>query len=147
MLASKPRKERIGMYTIRQCIEEMRRFGTNTIYLYNGTTIYLLEMNADRYEQIGTFKRNEDGSIRVMRRIVCRIIPSENTRMLDDIKKNRSWYLYAEKLGELSYFGVNDYILPERVMNQFISYNGGIDHYRTIGELSYIYDDIMSICE
>lgn len=54
------------MYTIRQCIEEMRRFGTNTIYLYNGTTIYLLEMNADRYEQIGTFKRNEDGSIRVM---------------------------------------------------------------------------------
>lgn len=133
------------MYTIRQCIEEMRRFGTRNIYLNNGTEIILLEgFNTDPCEQIGTFKRNPDGSTRVMRRIVCHINSSEETRMLDDLKKNTSWYLYDEKRDdEYQFFSKNDFILPERLMNQFISYNGGINYARTISDVSYIYDDIL----
>lgn len=133
------------MYTIRQCIEEMRRFGTRNIYLNNGTEIILLEgFNTDPCEQIGTFKRNPDGSTRVMRRIVCHINSSEETRMLDDLKKNTSCYLYDEKRDdEYQFFSKNDFILPERLMNQFISYNGGINYARTISDVSYIYDDIL----
>lgn len=133
------------MYTIRQCIEEMRRFGTRNIYLNNGTEIILLEgFNTDPCEQIGTFKRNPDGSTRVMRRIVCHINSSEETRMLDDLKKNTSWYLYDEKRDdEYQFFSKNDFILPERLMNQFISYNGGINYARTISDVSYIYDDFL----
>lgn len=133
------------MYTIRKCIDEMRKFGTRNIYLNNGTEIILLEgFNTDPCEQIGTFKRNPDGSTRVMRRIVCHINSSEETRMLDDLKKNTSYYLYDEKRdSEYQFFSKNDFILPERLMNQFISYNGGINYTRTISDVSYVYDDTI----
>lgn len=135
-----------NMYTIRKCIKEMRKVGTNKICLNNGTKIYLLEMNADKAEEIGTSKRNSDGTIRVMRRIFCSIQPSKNARMMEELKNN--WWLYNPKKDYWeNYFHEDEFLLPERILNQFISANMGIDYYDTISRPYYMMADTMSMMD
>lgn len=42
-----------------------------------------------------------------------------------------------------SYFRENEYVIPERDMNLFVSLNGGIDKYQTVDVPAYMYEDMM----
>ena len=131
------------MYTIRKCIEELQKVGGYSIRLYNGTVINIEEIYNPEFS---TVRRNEDGSPKTFRRIMCYIIPNGNTRMMDDLKKK--YWMYNPNVPEFeNYFLEGHFRIPERIMNQFISYNGGIDHYETIGVPAMIAHDMRSMCD
>ena len=145
--------------TVRTCIEKMRKYGTSKITLNNGTKIVIHEINVHKYDEpFSRIKWNHDGSVRVIRRIFCSIYPSPKTKMLDELKEHRNnegrngrgyrdyWMWDPDDRG-YQYFREEDYILPEKVMNQFIKANEGIDEYTTIQEPAYMYDDMMSLCQ
>ena len=131
-------------YTVRKCIKELRKIGGNVIKLNNGTLIVISEINMPIEEQ--PFSRIK-GEGRIMRRILCRIEPSKKheTAMIDELKK-RGYCLYSAKEAKeygYSYFGENEFMHPERVMNEFIFANDGIDHYATVGAMAYLLADMM----
>lgn len=132
----------MGM-TIRKCIEQMRKVGGHVIYLNNETELFLIEMNVPKWDEIGTFKRDEQGKIKVMRRILCSIKSNDRTKMIEEIKK-RGYWMYNPK-SDWNFFHENDYLLPERVANEFINANKGIDTYQTISSPYYMMVDIMSM--
>lgn len=126
------------MFTIRKCIEEMREVCSSDIYLYTTRTrIHVYEINPDKYDHISTYK--ERGGNKILRKIFCYIESSNKTLGMRDLEKFR---LFEPKI-DFNYFGENDYLIPERDMNIFISLNGGIDHYRTIGQHVYMMMDTM----
>lgn len=129
-------------FTVRKCIEKMRRVNTRTIYLYNGTKIVLLEMNADKYECIGKFKWNKDGTC-IMRKILCQIIPNARTIGMDTLKQK--YWMYDPNDNGLQFFDDDDFLIPERAMNEFICDNGGIDEYQTISCPYYMMVDTLSM--
>ena len=87
--------------TIRKCIEKMREVSTNTIVLINKTKIYIHEINADKNDYFGTIKWNPDGSVRVIRRIFCTIDETSRTKMLDELKSNKDWWMYGTALKQV----------------------------------------------
>lgn len=133
-----------GTLKVRECINQMRKVRSHTIYLNNGTKIILREMFTDKEFCIGTFKWNEDGSWRVMRRIFCSVYPSEKTIGMDELKEK--YWMFDPKDDGLQYFNDDDFLIPERMMNQFISQNGGIEEYRTISCPYYMMVDTMALC-
>ena len=128
--------------TVREAINEMKKVGGRTIVTYNGTKIVLHEINANRYDYIGTIKWDEDGNPIVLRRIFCTIHPSKKTKGLDDLKKNTNWWLFSPKMS-YNYFRENDFCIPERIMNQFLSLNGDVDEYHTLSVPYYMMADAM----
>ncbi len=130
--------------TIRKAISEMRKVCTSTVYLNNGTKIFIQEINADKSDYIGTIKWDENGRAKVLRRIFCTILPTSRTKMLDDLKNAKYVWLYNPK-EEWNYFGENDYCVPERMMNEFIIANGEIDTYRSISAPYYMMVDTLSM--
>lgn len=128
-----------GRYTIRKCMNEMNGLGTNKVYLRNGTLIVLTELGMRPEE--GPFSRIKKSG--VVRKICCRICPGKKTNSLEDIKR---YNLYSEeefKRYGMSYFGPEDYLIPEREMNAFIFANGGIDHLSSISTPACIIADMM----
>lgn len=119
--------------TIRQTIEQMRKVGTRTVVLNNGTEITIHEINADRCDYIGTIKWNETGNVKTIRRIFCSISSSSKTKGIEELQK-KYWF---------NFFRDTDYCIPERAMNGFISENGGIDKYKTVTEPYYMMQDIL----
>lgn len=130
--------------TIRKCIEKMREVSTKVVVLRNRTKIYIHEINANKNDYFGTIKWNPDGSIRVIRRIFCTIEETSRTKMLDELKSNKDWWMYVPN-SDYNYFRENDFILPERKMNEFISANDGIDEYETISVPYYMMVDCMNM--
>lgn len=119
---------------VREAIEKMRRYGEWSIYTNNGTEIFLLDLHSSEWDCIGKIKII-DGR-KVYRDIFCEVRPSNYTRHLEVIEK------YTMYDPNDSYFRENEYVIPERDMNLFISLNGGIDEYKTIDVPAYMYEDM-----
>lgn len=131
--------------TVREAIDEMKKVCADTITTCNGTKIILHEIDANRDDYIdciGSFKWDNDGNPIVLRRIFCTILPSKKTRGLDDLKKNTNWWLFNPK-ESYNYFRENDFCIPERIMNQFISLNEDVDTYHTIYQFHNMIADTM----
>lgn len=124
------------MYTIRQCINELRKVPTSQVFLQNGTTIYIFEKDPVMYESISKV-RIINGQ-KILRKIFCEIEPSERTKGLEELKKK--FWMFAPNL-EYNYFREKDYCINEREMNIFISLNGGIDYYRTLASSRLFKED------
>lgn len=120
---------------VREAIESMRRYGGTSIYTNNGTEIFLLDLHSNEWDCIGKIKVI-DGR-KVFRNIFCEIRPSNRTRHMDVIEK---YTMYGPND---SYFRENEYVIPERDMNLFVSLNGGIDKYQTVDVPAYMYEDMM----
>lgn len=115
---------------VREAIESMRRYGGTSIYTKNGTEIFLLDLHSNEWDCIGKIK-TIDGR-KVYRDIFCEVRPSNYTRHLEVIEK------YTMYDPNDSYFRENEYVIPERDMNLFVSLNGGIDEYQTISVPAYM---------
>lgn len=131
--------------TVRECINEMRKVYTNTIYTNNGTKIVLMEINPSKCDCFGTTKFKEDGQV-ILRRILCNIRKSENTQGVERLIKDQNIWMF-DPGSQYNYFRETDFCIPERKMNEFISLNGGIDHYRTITEYAYMMADALLIMD
>ena len=129
------------MMTVRECIEKMRNVSANTIYTNNGTEIFLMEINPLEYDYIGPVKFKKDGQV-ILRRILCTINPSKRTNGLEELKADKNIWMYDPK-DDYNFFRENNFCIPERKMNEFISLNRGIDTYRTISESYYMMVDTM----
>lgn len=133
---------------VRQIISEMRKVCSNTIRCNNGTEIVIHEINANKNDYIGKIKWNPDGSVKVIRGFFCTIIPSRKTVGLEEFKKDRNIWLYNPKVPFVdNFFHENDYYLKERMMNEFISDNGDVDHYATVTKFAYMMSDVMSMMD
>lgn len=130
---------------VRKCIEEMRKVSTNTIYTNNGTEIFLMEINPSKYDYIGTVKFKKDGQV-ILRRILCMIKSSKRTKGIEELKADKNIWMYDPGY-DYNYFRENDFCIPERKMNEFISLNGGIDTYRTISESYYMMVDTLAMMD
>lgn len=133
------------MMTVRKCIEKMRNVSVNTIYTNNGTEIFLMEINPLEYDHFSTVKFKKDGQV-ILRRILCTIKPLKRTKGIEELKADKNIWMYDPGY-DYNYFRENDFCIPERRMNEFISLNGGIDAYRTISESYYMMVDSMSMME
>ena len=133
------------MMTVRKCIEKMRNVSANTIYTNNGTEIFLMEINPLEYDHLSTVKFKKDGQV-ILRRILCTIKPSKRTKGIEELKADKNIWMYDPGY-DYNYFRENEFCIPERKMNGFISLNGGIDAYRTISESYYMMVDSMSMIE
>lgn len=131
--------------TVRECIEKMRKVSQDVIYTNNGTKIILLEINPLEYDHIGTVKFKKDGQV-ILRRILCTIKPSKRTKGIEELKTDKNIWMYDPGY-DYNYFRENDFCVPERKMNEFISLNGGIDTYRTISESYYMMVDTLAMME
>lgn len=120
---------------VREAIESMRRYGGTSIYTNNGTEIFLLDLHNSEWDCIGKIKMI-DGR-KVYRDIFCEVRPSNYTRHLEVIGQ------YTMYDPNDSYFRENEYVIPERDMNLFVSLNGGIDKYQTVDAPAYMYEDMM----
>lgn len=131
--------------TVRECIEKMRKVYTNTIYTNNGTEIFLMEINPLEYDHIGTVKFKKDGQV-ILRRILCTIKPSKRTKGIEELKADKNIWMYDPGY-DYNYFRENDFCIPERKMNEFISLNGRIDTYRTISGPYYMMVDTLAMMD
>lgn len=126
--------------TVRDAIEKASKFGGHSIFTGNGTEIVLLDLWNSQYDCIGRIKMI-DGK-RVYRNIFCSVKPSNETRGMNIIEK---YTMYFPDENGYSYFGMEDYVIPEREMNEFVSYNGGIDVYQTVSVPMYMLSDAYAI--
>lgn len=143
------------MMTIRKCIQEMRNYHANKVILNNRTEINITEIwvpsKEDAYNNmcISKFKWNkDDSSLIAIRNILCSIYPSKRTIGLKELKNDRihGYWLYDPKKDFVdNYFHENDFLLPERVMNEFINTNMGIDEYQTISVPYYMMIDTIAL--
>lgn len=139
--------------TVRKAIEEMRKVGSNCITCNNKTKIYIMEINSMRIDQpIGRFKWNTDGSIKVIRKFFISIKDNYRTIWKEFQKEDKNHWLYDpddkdEDGYDNNFFHESEYLLDEREMNGFISDNGGIDHYVSIGQYAYMLSDCMSMMD
>lgn len=120
---------------VREAIEEMRKYGGTSIYTNNGTEIFLLDLHSAEWDCIGKIK--VINGKKIYRDIFCEIKLSPFTQNMDVIKK------YSMYSPDDSYFRENEYVVPERDMNLFVSLNGGIDKYQTVDIPAYMYEDMM----
>ena len=120
---------------VREAIESMRRYGGTSIYTNNGTEIVLLDLHSNEWDCIGKIK--VINGKKIYRNIFCEVRPSNYTRHLEVIEK------YTMYDPNDSYFRENEYVIPERDMNLFVSLNGGIDKYQTVDVPAYMYEDMM----
>lgn len=74
---------------------------------------------------------------RIHRQVFCAIYPTVSTVSMDLLKKH-SMYIPGDPM-----FHENEYVVPERAMNLFISLNGGVDKYMAFEFSSVIQDDAM----
>lgn len=74
---------------------------------------------------------------RIHRQVFCAIYPTVSTVSMDLLKKH-SMYIPGDSM-----FHENEYVVPERAMNLFISLNGGVDKYMAFEFSSVIQDDTM----
>ena len=121
--------------TVRECIKQMRKYGADRIFLWNGTEIRILETHCDPEYSYGKIKIINGRP--VMRSIYCEIKPTKHTVHMDIVQ---DFCLYSPT-AERNYFRSDEYIVKEREMNLFIKLNGGIDEYRTISVPYYMYAD------
>lgn len=122
--------------TVRECIKQMRKYGADRIYLWNGTEIRILEINCPpeySYSKIKIINGE-----RIMRRIFCQIKPTKHTSHMDVVQE---FCMHFPEIGDRNIFRPDEYIIDEREMNLFIKLNGGIDEYRTISVPYYMYTD------
>ena len=140
-------------YTIRKCVEEMKKlWGASDVVLNNGTRIILHELHLKRNDiYYGSMKFNEDDTIKTIRRFYCTILESKNSetdfspiRVRDEHGRYKYWIINKDECCSEDYID-REYVIPERVMNQFISANGGIDHYFTIGAKAIMQADVESM--
>lgn len=142
-------------FTIRKAVEEMRKVSSQTVTCNNGTTITIWEINADKMDHIGKIKWNPDGSVKTIRGFYCAINESKKrgiATVWKEFPKDRKHWLYNPKLFDedgydQNFFHDNEYYLSEREMNGFISDNGGIDHYLTIGQYAYMMADCLALAK
>ena len=126
--------------TIRECIREMRKIkisDAQTIWTENGTEINIPDIKRSLENSTSRIKIvNGEQIIRVAD---CFIVPSKNTKCLDTISK----YNLYEKFGSYPWgFRKNEYYIPEKELNIFISINGGIDKYRSIDAYLFLIWDM-----
>jgi len=105
--------------TIRKAIEQLQKVGSHIVHCRNGAKIYLTSMNDD--DQTISQYKTINGK-RVCRNIYCFISEEDRVRKIPEIEK----YSLKHNCGEYV-FDEDNYILPEKVMNLLISFNGGID--------------------
>ena len=130
--------------TVREVAKELRNLGSSKIVTNNGTKVFLLENYTTKdfaSQAIGTFKFDNDGNIIALRQIFCSIEPSRYTKGLDDLKKNKNWWLFDPK-DEFNFFRENQFVLPEKELNSFLMQNGDIDHYATVTEVDFMLSTI-----
>lgn len=123
---------------VRQAIEEARKYGGHILFTNNGTKITLLDLHNSEWDCIGRIK-TINGK-KVFRDIFCDVKPSKGTKHMDVIGK---YTMYDPDENGYSYFREDEYVIPERDMNLFVSLNGGIDEYATISVPYYMYCDAM----
>lgn len=123
---------------VREAIERIRRYGGTSIYTNNGTEIVLLDLCNSEWDCIGKIK--VIGGKKIYRDIFCQVKPSKLTRHMEVIEK---YTMYFPDGNGYSYFDNDEYVIPERDMNLFVSLNGGIDEYQTVSVSAYMYDDMM----
>lgn len=103
------------MFTIRRLIPQLNRVDSNKIILANGGIIYIFigELD-DSYVKIVDSKK-------IYKTIECRL---EGVELIPEITP------YYDPKGDR-------YILPERIINQLIIANGGVDAVKTINDVYY----------
>jgi len=119
--------------TIRKAIEQLQKVGGHIIHCRNGAKIYLTSMDDD--DQIMSYFKTIDGK-RICRHIYCYISKKEGVKIIPEIDKY-----------ELKSWSRENYIIPERIMNLLINYNGGIDEYQTLSVPYYMMVDTISMFE
>lgn len=126
--------------TIRKAIEQLNKVGGHTIHCRNGAKIYLTSMHDDE-QSMSHFKTINDK--RVCRKIYCYISEKEGVKTIPEIEK----YSLKVEFDDGDIYDEYTYILPERIMNLLINYNGGIDTYNTISTLYYMMVDTFNLME
>lgn len=122
--------------TVRECIKEMRKIcDANSIYTNNRTEIRIDDIHYSS-DYIMSKIKVIDGEV-IFRRIFCYIVPNKNTKGLDLIKQYNMRERYKD-----SFYRENEYYILERELNRFISINDGIDRYRSIDAVWYMWSDI-----
>jgi hypothetical protein len=122
---------------IREVIKQLNKVDSHIIYCNNRGKIYLTSMNDDEYS-MSRFK-TINGK-RVCRNIYCFISEEEGIKKIPELEQ---YCLKYESFGYV--MDENNYIIPERIMNQLINFNGGIDTYQTISAPYYMMVDTMSL--
>jgi len=130
---------RYGNMTIRKAIEQLQKVGSHIVHCRNGAKIYLTSMNDD--DQTMSQYKTINGK-RVCRNIYCFVSQENGVNKISELEK---YCLKHESCGYI--FDEDNYILPERVMNLLISFNGGIDEYQTLSIPYYMMVDTMSMFE
>lgn len=103
------------MHTIREAIDA----GARDVCLVNGTSISLPDIGQGMF---GIQPPKCINGKSVYRHLFCIIHESRRTRGLEDLSKRKMGYPFRS----------NEYNIPEREINLFISQNGGIDEYNTM---------------
>ena len=112
------------MMTIRKAISEMRKADAFTVYCNNGTKIYLRELNTADKDLLGK-RKIVDGEY-VMKILYITLEECFQTRNMESIHEYK-----------FSKFREDEYLIPEKVMNQFIDANGGINERKTIPKSAF----------
>lgn len=112
---------------VREAIRKAVRYGSFMLYTGNGTQIRLLDICNSPYDCIGKIKVVKGE--RIYRDIFCAVTKAPETQHMDVIER---YSMYVPDDNGCSYFCDDEYTIPEKDMNLFISLNGGIDEYRTI---------------
>lgn len=130
--------------TVREWIREMRKIPSLPEICYintlNGTKINIPDIRRHG-DYISKTKLFSNGEL-VFRTISCYISLNKNTKGLDLIKQ----YNIREKY-EDSFYCENEYYIPERELNRFISINGGIDEYISVTLHWWMYKDHQEMIE
>lgn len=136
--------------TIRDCIAQMAKYSADAVYLNSGVKFVIYEMGS-RCEKNGynfsKIKYNKDGSFKCFRKILITLYDAGKSTSFEGIKGFdiiKKYSLYdKKKKPEENYFLDNQFLVPERELNLFISYNRGINEYQTIQAPGYMYTDMM----
>ena len=132
--------------TVRECIKEMRKIPSVPvphIITLNGTIINIPDIKRKK-SYASKIKLLPDGEP-IFRIISCIIVPNKNTKGLDLIKQ----YSRHDQLGlgNNNIFRENEYYIPERELNRFISTNCGIDRFCSIIANWWMYKDHKEMIE
>ena len=130
--------------TVRECIREMRKIPNvpvPSIITLNGTIINIPDIKCNSI-YASKIKLLPDGDI-IFRTISCTIIQNKYTKGLDLIKQ----YSRHDQLGlgNDDIFGKNQYYIPERELNRFITINDGIDEHCSITANRWMYEDMQEM--
>lgn len=125
----------------------MKPLSVQRIMCNNGTSIIVHDMFSPDYSTMSKVKKNKDGSFKCFRKLYVSVIPTEmRSKITKGMEVIEKYSLYDKKASPYdNFFLENDYMIPERDLNLFISYNDGIDKYSTVDTYAYMLADMNLI--